>query len=322
MRNVAFGRMVFALALVFSLTVAAQDYPTKPIRIIAPVPGGLGLDTFSRIVAEKLREKWGQPVIVENRAGAGGHIGGEAAFRAAPDGYTLLFAAHPQLVVHKSLYAKLPYDPDAFEPVSVLVKIPVVLVVQAKVAADSVQQLIALAKGNPDRLNYASNGSGGTPHLAAEWFKTMVGVKIVHVPYKSNTNAVTDLLGARVDMMFLNLDAVLPHIRSGKLRALAMAGERRDALLPETPTMSEVLPGFVLAPWWGAVAPPKTSAAIANKISAAVAEIIKQPEMTKRLFELGNIGAVGSTPAEMALFMTQERKRWAELVRVSGAKEE
>ncbi|MBI2318094.1 MAG: tripartite tricarboxylate transporter substrate binding protein [Betaproteobacteria bacterium] len=322
MRKTALCRIALAAALAFSLAAQAQDYPSRPIKIIAPVPPGLGLDTFTRVVADKLREKWGQPVIVENRAGAGGHIGGEATVRAAPDGYTLLFAAHPQLVVHKSLYAKLPYDPDAFEPVSVLVKIPVVLVAHAKIAADSVQQLIGLAKDNPDRLTYASNGSGGTPHLAAEWFKTMVGVKILHVPYKSNTNAVTDMLGARVDMMFLNLDAVLPHIRAGKLRALAMAGDKRDALLPDTPTMSEVLPGFVLAPWWGAVAPPKTPAAIANKISAAVAEILKQPEMTKRLFELGNIGAVGSTPAEMALFMKQERERWAHLVRVSGAKEE
>lgn len=322
MQKSAFSRILLALALSFSLAVGAQDYPSRPIKVIAPVPPGLGLDTFSRIVAEKLREKWGQPVIVENRAGASGHIGGEAAFRAAPDGYTILFAAHPQLVVHKSLYAKLPYDPDAFEPVAVLVKIPVVLVTNTKVAADSVQQLIGLAKDNPDRLTYASNGSGGTPHLAAEWLKTMAGVKILHVPYKSNTNAVTDMLGARVDMMFLNLDAVLPHIRAGKLRALAMAGDKRDALLPDTPTMSEVLPGFVLAPWWGAVAPPKTPAAIANKVSASITEILKQPDMAKRLFELGNIEAVGGTRAQMTQFMRQERERWAELVRVSGAKEE
>lgn len=322
MRNTTFGRILLALAFALSLAAHAQDYPSRPIKIIAPVPPGLGMDTFSRIIADKLREKWGQPIIVENRAGAGGHIGGEAAFRALPDGYTLLFAAHPQLVVHKSLYAKLPYDPDAFEPVSVMVKIPVVLVVHAKLAADSVKQLIGLAKNNPDRLNYASNGSGGTPHLAAEWFKTMAGVKILHVPYKSNTNAVTDMLGARVDMMFLNLDAVLPHIRTGKLRALAMAGDKRDALLPGIPTMSELLPGFVLAPWWGAVAPPKTPTAITNKVSATLAEILKQPEMTKRLFELGNTEAVGGTPAEMALFMKQERERWAELIRLSGAKEE
>ena len=259
---------------------------------------------------------------MENRAGSAGNIGAEATFRAAPDGYTILFSAHPALVVNKSLYAKLTYDPDAFEPIGVLVKIPVVLVVRAGVAANSVQQLIALAKANPDRLNYASSGSGGTPHLAAEWLKTMVGVRIVHVPYKSNTNAVTDLLAGRVDMMFLNLDAVLPHIRTGKLRALAMAGDKRDALLPGTPTMSEVLPGFVLAAWWGAVAPPKTPTAIANKVSTAIAEVLKQPDMTKRLFELGNIEAVGGTPAEMAVFMKHERERWAELVRVSGAKEE
>ncbi len=322
MRIKTIGQVALAALLLVSLPPRAQDYPTRPVKVIAPVPGGLGLDTFSRIVADKLREKWSQPVIVENRTGSAGNIGAEAAFRAAPDGYTILFSAHPALVVNKSLYAKLTYDPEAFEPIGVLVKIPVVFVVNAKVAANSVQQLITLAKANPDRLNYASSGNGGTPHLAAEWLKTMAGLRIVHVPYKSNTNAVTDMLAGRVDMMFLNLDAVLPHVRAGKLRALAMAGAKRDALLPDTPTMAEILPGFVLDAWWGAVAPPKTPAAITNKVSHAIAEVLKQPDVAKRLFELGNIEPVGSTPAEMARFMKEEREKWAQLVRVSGAKED
>ena len=314
--------LLLAGALALPFAVHAQDYPARPVKIIAPVPGGLGLDTFSRIVAEKLREKWNQAVIVENRTGVAGNIGAEAAFKAAPDGYTLLFSAHPALVVNKSLYARLSYDAEAFEPIGVLVKIPVVFVVHAGVAASSVQQLIALAKASPDKLNYASSGSGGTPHLAAEWLKTMEGLRIVHVPYKSNTNAVTDMLAGRVDMMFLNLDAVLPHIRAGKLRALAMAGDKRDAMLPDVPTMSEVLPGFVLDAWWGAVAPPKTPAALAQKISTAIAEVLRQPDMAKRLFDLGNIEPVGGTPADMARFMKQEREKWAHLVRASGAKED
>ena len=321
MRKISNILIILAAVLAFSAAARAQDYPTRPIRFIVSGAGG-GVDALARLVAEKLQGKWGQTVFVENRAGAGGNVAAETVFKAAPDGYTFLVTAHPSLVVNKSLYARLSYDPDAFAPVSVLVKIPVVLVVRAKVAAASVQQLVALAKDNPDLLNYASSGSGSTPHLAGEWLKSMVGAKIVHVPYKSNPLAVVDLLAERVDMMFLNLDNVLAHIRSGKLRALAVGGEKRDPLLPNTPTISEALPGFVLAPWWGMVAPPKTHLAIADRLSAAVAEILKQPDVAKRLLEMGSIEPVGSTPAEMDAFMRQERERWSKLVRISGAKEE
>jgi len=313
------GRMLLAAALAFSLAAHAQDYPSKPIKIIVPTAPGAVTDTLARTVAEKLREKWDQPVIVENRAGAAGNIGAEAVSRAAPDGYTLLFAAQPTLVVNKSLYAKLAYDPDAFVPISVIAAATIVLVVHPKVAADSVQQLIALAKAHPDRLNYASAGSGSTQHLTAELFKSMAGVKIIHVPYKGNPAAVADLLGGQVDMMFAEISTALPHIRTGRLRALAMANERRSPVLPDIPALSEVLPGFVVAPWWGMVAPPRTPAAIADRLSTAVTEVLRQPDVAKRLLDMGSIEAIGSTPAAMALFMKQESARWGNLIRAIGA---
>ena len=314
------ARILLAAALAISLAAHAQDYPNKPVKIIVPTPPGGGPDVLARVVADKLWEKWGQAVIVENRGGAAGNIGMEVASKAAPDGYMLVFTPQPALVINKSLYTRLGYDPDAFEPISVVTAVPMVLVVHPKVAVQTVQQLIAYAKANPDRLNYASGGSGSTPHLAGELFKSRTGVRIVHVPYKGNAPAVGDLLGGQVDMMMLDLGSVLPHARAGKLRALAVLTEKRNPALPDVPAMSEVLPGFVVSPWWGMVAPPKTPAAITEKVSAAVAEVLKLPDVAKRLTEMGYLDAVGSTPAEMAQFLKVERERWGSLIRAIGAK--
>lgn len=306
------------LVLASSLTVHAQDYPSKAVRIVVPIASGASFDTVARILAEKLREKWGQPVIVENRAGAAHNIGAEFVSRAAPDGYTLLFAPPPSLVINKSLFAKLAYDPDAFAAISVILSTYNILVVHPKVAAESVQQLIDFAKANPDRLNYASAGSGTTPHLAAEMFKTMAGVKIVHIPYKGTSPAIAELLGGQVDIMFADIGLALPHIRTGKLRVLAVASEKRSGILPDIPAMSEVLPGFLSVIWMGAVAPAGTPAAIAHKISAAIAEILKQPDVAKRLADM-SFDAIGGTPEDMALFMAQERERWGGVIRAIGA---
>ena len=320
MKMIIFARILLAGALAFALFVHAQDYPSRPIKIIVPTPPGGGPDAIARILAGKFQEKWGQPAIVENRAGAGLNIGAEVGFRAAPDGYTLVFTPHPPLVINKSLYTKLNYDPDAFEPISVAVGIPVVMVANPKVAAQNLQQLIALAKANPDRLNYGSAGSGTTPHIAVEYFKSTTGVKIVHVPYKGNTPAVVDLLSGQVDMMMMDLGPVLPHIRTGQLRALGVASERRNPALPDVPAISEALPGFVVPAWFGMVAPPKTPSAIAGKVSAAIAEILKQPDVLKRLLDMGNVEAIGSTPEEMAQFMRIEREKWGKLIREIGAR--
>jgi tripartite-type tricarboxylate transporter receptor subunit TctC len=312
------AKLIFALGLGLSLSVHSEDYPSKPIKLIVPVATGAAFDTVTRMLAEKLRNKWGQPVIVENRAGASHNMGAEAVSRSAPDGYTMLFAPPPALVINKSLFSKLAFEPDAFVPVSVVVSTYNVLVVNTSVPAESVQQLIAYAKANPERLNYASAGSGSTPHLAAEMFKTMAGIKIAHIPFKGTSQAILELMGGRVDIMFSDIGLALPHIRSGKLRVLAVAGEKRSSVLPETPAMSEVLPGFLSVLWLGVVAPTGTPPAIANQFSSAIAEILKQPDVANRLLEM-NFDPVGSTPSAMSLFMAQERVRWRKVIRDSGA---
>jgi len=273
------------------------------------------------VLAQKLSEELGQPVVPDNRPGAGGNIGAEAAVRAAPDGYTLLFSYPAPLVVNKSLYTKLAHDPDTLVPVSLVGTAPLVLAVNPKVAAGTVQQLIAFAKANPNRLNYASQGNGTTGHLAAELFKSMAGVNIVHVPYKSSAPAQADLLGGQVEMMLVELSSVLQQIAGGKLRALAVGSERRNVFLPEVPAMAEVLPGFVALTWFGVVAPPLTPASIVNRVSVATVEALQQPEVAKRLRGM-TVDAVGSSAAEMAQFMREERQRWGDVIRVAGVKPE
>ena len=321
MKKIIFARILLAAALVFSLAVHAQDYPGNPIRIIVPSAPGATTDALARIIADQFQRKWGQPVIVDNRAGAAGNIGAEYAIRANPDGYTLLFSYPAPLVVNKSLYARLPYDPDEFEPVSLVGTAALVLAVHPKVAANSLQELIALAKANPNRLNYASQGNGTTGHLAAELFKSMAGVSIVHVPYKSSAPAQTDLLSGQVEMMLVELSSVLQYISAGKLRALAVGSEKRNPFLPDVPAMSEVLPGFVALTWFGMVAPPRTPSAIVNKLSAAVVEVMQQPDVAKRLHGL-TLNAIGSSPEEMALFLRQERERWGGVIRFAKVKME
>lgn len=321
MRMLMLGRILLATVLAFALKVHAQDYPSNPIKIIVPSAPGATTDALARMIADQLQRKWGQPVIVDNRAGAAGSIGAEYAIKAPPDGYTLLFSYPAPLVVNKSLYAKLSHDPDAFVPVSLAGTAPLVLAVNPKVAATSLQELIALAKADPNRLNYASQGSGTTGHLAAELFKSMAGVSIVHVPYKSSAPAQTDLLSGQVDMMLVELSSVLQYISAGKLRALAVGSEKRNPFLPDVPTMSEALPGFVALTWFGMVAPPKTPAAIVNRLSGAIVEALQQPEVAKRLHAL-TIDSIGSSPAEMALFLRQERERWGGVIRFADVKME
>jgi tripartite-type tricarboxylate transporter receptor subunit TctC len=316
-RNILSGYMLLAVALAFPSAAQAQDYPNKPIKVVVPFPPGSGLDRVARIAADKLNKKWGQPVIVENRSGAGGNLGAETVFRAAPDGYTLLVSPPSPLVINKSLYPKLAYDSDAFVPISVLASLPNVLIAHPKMAAESVQQLIAFAKANPDKINYASQGSGTTPHLAAELFKSMAGLRMSHVPYRGVAPALTDLMGGQVDMMFADLASALPQIRAGKVRVLAVGSEKRSPLLPDVPAMAEVLPGFVSMLWYGMVAPPKTPPDIVKKLSDAIMEGMKDPAVMKTLLDM-SAEVVAGTPAEMALFMKQEGERWGNVIRATG----
>jgi tripartite-type tricarboxylate transporter receptor subunit TctC len=319
-------RFAFACLATLALTGAAlaQDpapgYPAKPIRIIVPFPAGGSADLMPRSFAEKLAARWGQPVVVENRAGAGGNIGAEVVYKAEPDGHTLLSAPPPPLVINPSLYPKLGYDASQFVPVTIIGSIPNVMLVHPKVTAASVQEFIALARENPDRFNYASQGSGTTSHLAAEMFKSMAGgLRITHVPYRGTAPALVDLLAGQVDLMFDNLGVSLQHVRSGKLKALAVGSEQRFAGLPDVPAMAELLPGFVSVAWFGVVAPPKTPSPVAEKLSAAIAEALKQPDVARRLESLSAV-PIGSTPPAMAAFMKEETERYRGIIRAAGVK--
>jgi tripartite-type tricarboxylate transporter receptor subunit TctC len=299
----------------------AHTYPAKPIKIIVPSPGGATTDTLARIIAEKLQERWSQPVIVDDRAGAAGNIGAEEASKSAPDGYTLFFSYPAPLVVNKSLYTKLSYDPDSFVPISLVAIVPLVLAVYPKLGVADTQQLIAFAKMHPNQLNYASQGYGTTGHLAGELFKSMAGIEIVHVPYKGSTPALTDLLGGQVEMMFIELSTVLGQIKAGKLRVLALGSERRNQFLPDVPAMAEVLPGFQASTWFGMVAPPGTPVEIISKLSSAISEAIHEPDVAKRFADM-SANLVGDSPAEMTVFLRQERERWGKVIRATGARAE
>ncbi len=319
MKKIALAGLLLAAAILSALPARAQKgYPAQPIKILVPSPPGATTDALARIVGDKLQKKWGQPVIVDDRPGAAGKIGAEDAFKANPDGYTLLFSYPAPLVVNKSLYKKLAYDPDSFAPVSLVAIVPLVLAVNPKVSAKNVQDLIAFAKANPNKINFASQGFGTTGHLAGELFKSMAGVQIFHVPYKGSAPALTDLLGGQVQMMFIELSTVLSNIRAGTLRALAVGSEKRSSLLPDVPAMSEVLPGFAASTWFGMVAPPKTPPAIVNQLSGAIAAAVRERDVAQKLVDI-SADVVGDTPAAMASFLAQERERWGKLIRDTGA---
>jgi tripartite-type tricarboxylate transporter receptor subunit TctC len=316
------GRVVVCFAAVLfaatPLAHAQEDYPSKPVKMIVPYPAGGTADTLPRILGERLREKWGQPIVVENRSGAGGNIGAEAVARAEADGYTLLASPPAPIAVNQSLYKKLAFDPATLVPVTVMAAVPNVLVVHPSVTAKSVQELIAFAKANPRRLNYASQGSGTTSHLTANLFQSMANVELVHVPYKGTAPALTDLLGGQVDLMFDNLGSSLAHIRTGKLRALGVGSVKRVASLPDVPTIAESgLPKFQSVTWFAIMAPPKTPAAIVTRVSTAVSDVLKHPDVIKRFEEL-SAEPLGGTPAETAAFIQEEVVRWREVIRTAG----
>jgi tripartite-type tricarboxylate transporter receptor subunit TctC len=313
-------KLLLLAVLLVSTGLQAQDWPAKTVRIIVPFPAGGSADLLPRVVAEKLSEKWGQPVIVENRPGAAGNIGADVVYRAEPDGYTLLSGPPPPLVINRLLYPKLSYDSSQFVPMTVIAAIPNVLLVHPKTNVKTVQEFIALAKANPGKLNYASQGSGSTSHLTAELFKSMAGgLEITHVPYKGTAPALADLLAGQIEMMCDNLGVSLPHVKAGKLRALGVASSKRVGSLPDVPTLAETLPGFESVAWFGIVGPPGTPAAIAEKMAAGVAEALRHPDVQKRLAQL-SAEPMGLTPAQTAEFMKRETERWGSVIRSAGVK--
>lgn len=311
--------LLLAATLAFTGGLAhGQAYPTKPIRIVVPFPPGGSTDIWARVFADKLRAKWGQPVLIENRAGAGGNVGAEVVARSAPDGYTLLITAPGPLVINRALFGKLNFDPDAFVPVSIMAANSSVLAVHPKMPVQNMAELIAHVRANPGKLNYASAGSGSTQHLAGEMLASKAGLKMTHVPYKGNGPALADLLGGQVEMMFVELSTALPHIRSGKLRALAVGNDKRTSFLPDMPTIGETIPGMVVVSWIGMVAPPGTPATIAAQLADALKEALRQPDIVQKLTEL-NVNAVGYSPAEMARTLKEDTERWGAIIRATGA---
>ncbi|QHE83709.1 Bug family tripartite tricarboxylate transporter substrate binding protein [Hydrogenophaga sp. BPS33] len=320
MKTVRCLGVVLAWVFVAGLApAAAQDFPSRPITLVFPGAAGGEPDRIARLVGEKLREKWGQPVVNENRPGAGGNIGAEFVAKAPADGHTLLFTGVGTLAISKAIYPKLGYDPDTLVPVSTVVATPLVIVAHNDVPARTLAELIAYANANPDKLNFGSAGNGTTTHLAGELFESMAKVKMVHVPYKGLAPALTDLVGKRLELLFMDIGSALPQIRAGKVRALAVTSAERSPLLPEVPAAAEAVPGYAASFAFTVVAPAGTPPAIVERLSSTIAEGMKQPAVAKSLLENGTV-VVGSTPAQAAATLSQERERMGAIVRALGIK--
>jgi tripartite-type tricarboxylate transporter receptor subunit TctC len=317
---------VFAAGLFTALCVVgdgahAQTYPTKSIRLIVPFPPGGPADILSRAIGQKLTDSWGQQVVVDNRAGAGGTIGSDLAAKGAPDGYTLLMGFVGTHAINPSLYSSLPYDVvKSYEPVSLVATATIILVLHPSLPAKSVKELIAVAKSKPGELTFGSPGNGTPQHLAGELFNTMAGVKMTHVPFKGAVPAINDLLGGRISLIFSSAPPALPHVASGKLRALAVTSARRSSVSPDLPTVSESgLPGFEVINWYGVLAPARTPKSIVDKLNAEITRITNMPDVRERLSTVG-IEALSSTPAQFAAFIKEETAKWAKVVKFSGAR--
>jgi tripartite-type tricarboxylate transporter receptor subunit TctC len=297
----------------------AQDYPSKPIRIVVPLPPGGSNDVMARLLGQKMSEAFGQPVIVDNKPGAAGNISTDFMAKSEGDGYTIAIAPNQTVAVNPVLYPKLPFDVlKDLQGISMLGRVPMVLVVSpGKVNATSVTELIALAKANPDKLSYASAGSGSPQHMAAEVFKSMTSTRMAHIPYKGSVPALVDVLGGTVDVMFCPLNSALPHIRSGKLRALATTGTKRIELLPNVPTVAETVPNYESDIWIGMIASAKTPPAIINKLNAELRRSLALPDVRDKLAEQG-IYVESSTPAEFTRLIAADQKRWAAVIKAAN----
>jgi tripartite-type tricarboxylate transporter receptor subunit TctC len=315
---------VIALMIAASLATAskprAQDYPGRPVKIVVPFPAGGTADAMPRLVGDWLSRKWGQAVLIENKAGAGGNIGAEAVANAEPDGYTLLSAPPPPLVINQNLYPKLGFDPARFVPITVMGIVPNALVVNPKrIQANTIPELIAYAREHPGKITSATQGNGTTSHLTSELFQMMAKVTFVTVPYRGSAPALQGLIAGDVDIMFDNLGVSLAMVKAGQLKLIAVGTDRRLAALPEVPTIAETLPGFASSAWYAVVAPPKTPQAIADKVAADIAEALKDPEIAKRFAEL-SAEPLGSNPLATGAFMRAETDRWHKVIKDANIK--
>jgi len=311
----AFARFVLALSLAAATAATAQDYPAQAIRLIVPGPAGAGVDLDARPIAQKMAESLRHPIVIENRPAAGGIVAMEITAKAAPDGYTLVIAGIGPLAAFQYLYRKLPYDPEHdFVPVSLTQVLPAVLTVHPSLGANSVQELIAMAKAHPGEITFASQGNGTFVHMAGEYFKAVTGVDLKHIPYGTQS-PFNDLAGGHVAAMFSGIAPVIGNVRAGKLKILAVSSKQRVAAIPDTPTFIEAgVPAYDASAWNGLLAPRGTPVAIIARLNAEAAKAVQAPEVKERMLRFGGV-PVGSTPVEFAEFLRAERSKWGKLIR-------
>jgi len=320
------GRLRLAIAaavaaLIAALPAQAQDYPNRAVRIIVPFPAGGTADAMPRVVADYLSRKWGHPVVIENRSGAGGNVGAEAAYKSEADGYTLLSAPAPPLVINQNLYPKLGFDPLKFEPIAVMGLVPNALLTNPNFPPKTVAEVIAYAKANPGKIISATQGNGTTSHLTSEMFQMMGGVKVTHVPYRGAAPALTDLVGGTANIMFDNLGVSLQQVQGGKVKLLGVATAKRMASLPDVPTIAETLPGFESAAWFAVVAPPGTPKQIVEKINADINEALRDPGVAKRMVGM-SAETVGGSTEDTAKYFRAEVDRWHKVIKAANIKME
>ena len=313
------GLSIACAAFVFA-RAAAAEFPERPMRIVTPFPAGSVTDIIARPIAAKLSETWGQPVVVDNRGGAGGTIAAEIVAKSLPDGHTLLIGALGPNVINASLLKNMPYDSErAFAPITLTATNNLLLTVPLTLPVKSVRELIDLARAKPGQLRYGTPGTGSTPHLSGELFKAMAGIDMVHVPYKGSPQYVVDLLAARIDVVLGAAGPVLPHVKSGRLRLLAISSGKRDPAMPDVPTIAEEgVPGFEVIGWYGLFAAAGTPAPVIKKLHAETARILAQPDL-KAMYVNGGLDAVASSsPAEFAAFIRSERGKWAKVIKAAN----
>src|SRR5262245_56533014 len=311
---------VLLLQAAATTAVGQESYPSRLVRIIVPFPAGGTADVLPRIVGEKLSDKWRQPVIIENRAGAGGNIGAEAVAGSPPDGYVLLASPPGPIAINDNLYKKLGFAPAKFEPIVVLGTVPNVLVVKPAFPAQTAQELIVYARANPDKVTFASQGTGSTSHLSAMLFQKLTGTEMVHVPYRGSVPALQDIMGNHVDLFFDNLGSSLNLHNAGNLRILALGSLGRVPSLPDIPTLAEAgVDGFQSVTWFAVVAPPGTPAAITQTVNQAIGKVLQQPGVREQFEKMG-VRPLGGSVADTAKFIAEERERWGEVIRTSNVK--
>jgi tripartite-type tricarboxylate transporter receptor subunit TctC len=318
-------RSLLAVAAGFATLIAAlpvsqaQDYPTRSVKIIVPFPAGGTADAMPRVIADYLSRKWKQPIVIENRAGAGGNVGAEAAYKSEADGYTLLSAPPPPLVINHNLYPKLGFDPTKFIPIAVMGAVPNALLTNPGFPPNSVAEVIAYGKANPGKIISATQGNGTTSHLTSEMFQMMAGIKVTHVPYRGAAPALNDLIGGTANIMFDNLGVSLGQVKGGKIKLLGVATPKRMVSLPDVPTIAETLPGFEATAWFAVVAPPGTPKQIVAKLNADINEALRDPTVAKRLAGM-SAQIVGGSLVDTAKYFRSEVERWLKVIKAANVK--